>query len=180
MAKNKVIGVGVLTDDTKKILNDNFADVSRCSTQFLADSGGTGTTLTNVVGLTSATLQPGIYEVDINLITTATTNSGVKAALKWGTASMITNTALSVTATSASAVAATTFTTSTDASAFVGATSAYVNVKVKGTITVALAGTITLQAAQNASHADDTTVEVGSTMKFNAIGATTPLVGADI
>lgn len=178
MALNKVIGVGVLTDDTKKIINDNFADISRCSTQFLADSGGTATTLTNVTGLTSGTLQPGIYNVDINLITTATSNSGVKAALKWGTASMITNTALSVTALSASAVAATTFTTSTDASAFVAATSAYVNVKVKGTITVALAGTITLQAAQNASHADDTTVEVGSTMSFTPIGATTPLASA--
>lgn len=178
MAKNKIIGVGVLTDDTKKIINDNLPDVSRCSSQFLADSGGTATTLTNVTGLTSGTLQPGIYEVDINLITTATANSGVKAALKWGTASMITNTALSVEGKTASAIAATTFTTSTDASAFIGATSAYVNVRVKGTITVALAGTITLQAAQNASHADDTTVEVGSTMKFTAIGATVPLAGA--
>ncbi len=178
MAKNYVKFEGTLTNDTRKIINDNIRDVSRCSTQFLADSGSTGTTLTNVTGLVSDTLQPGIYEVDINLITTATANSGFKAALKWGTAGMITNTALSVTALSASAVAATTFTTSTDASAFVGATAAYVNVKVRGTITVGTAGTIQLQAAQNASHADDTTVEVGSTMVFTPIGSTTPAQGA--
>lgn len=175
MAKNKVIGVGVLTDDTRKILNDNFPDVTRNASQFLVDSGSTGTTLTNVSGMVTDTLQPGIYEVEINLITTATANSGFKAALKWGTASMITNTALTVEGRTASAIAVTTFTTSTDASAFIGATSAYVNVRVTGTITVALAGTIQLQAAQNASHADDTTVEIGSVMKFTPIGATTPL-----
>lgn len=180
MAKNYVKLEGQFTADTRKIVNDNIPDISRCSTQFLVDSGSTGTTLTNVTGLLSDTLQPGIYLVDINLITTATTNSGVKAALKWGTASMITNTALSVVATSASAVASTTFTTSTDASAFVGATSAYVNVRVTGTVTIALAGTIQLQAAQNASHADDTTVEVGSTMRFTPIGATVPLISAVI
>lgn len=178
MAKNRVIGEGTLAADTRKILNDNIRDISRCSTQFLVDSGSTGTTLTNVTGLTSDTLQPGIYDVDINIICTATTNSGLKAALKWGTASMITHTNLAVVATSASAVASTTFTTSTDASAFIGATSAYVNVRVKGSITIALAGTITLQAAQNASHGDDTTVEIGSTMEFTTIGVTTPLTGA--
>lgn len=180
MAQNKVIGVGVLTDDTRKILNDNLADASRCTTEFVAVTGTTGTTLTNVVGMVSGTLQPGVYDVDINLMTAATTNSGFKAALKWGTASMITPTALSVVATSASAVASTIFTTSTDASAFVGATSAYVNVRIRGNITIGLAGTIQLQAAQNAAHADETKVLVGSTMKFTPIGATLPLAGAAI
>lgn len=174
MAKNKLYNEGAFDAANRKIVNDNIPDVSRCTTQFLVDSGSTGTTLTNVTGLLSDTLQPGIYDVDINLITTATANSGFKAALKWGTASMITATALSVTGRTASGSASTTFTTSTDASAFIAATSAYVNVAVRGTITVAVAGTIQIQAAQNASHADDTTVEVGSTMKFTPIGATTP------
>lgn len=178
MALNRVKYEGAFTADTRKTINDNFRDVSRCSTQFLVDSGSTGTTLTNVTGLLSDTLQPGIYNVDINLIVTSTANSGFKAALKWGTASMITNTALTVSALPASGSTNTTFTTSTDASAFVGATAAYVAVRVRGTITVALAGTIQLQAAQNASHADDTTVEVGSTMSFTPIGATTPLATA--
>lgn len=178
MAKNKVKFEGALDASTRKVLNDNIADVTRAGTEFVAVTGTTGTTLTNVSGFVSDTLQPGTYDVDINLLLASTVNSGVKAALKWGTASMITNTALSVVATSAAAVASTIFTTSTDASAFVGATSAYVNVRIKGTITVALAGTIQLQAAQNAAHADETKVLVGSTMIFTPIGATTPVQGA--
>lgn len=177
MAINKVINVGVLTDDTRKIINDNFRDISRCSTAF---SQASSTTLNNVTGLTSGVLQPGIYEVDINLITTAGASGGLKAALKWSTASMITNTALAVTALTASAVAQTTFTTSTDAASIVAATTAYINVKIKGTITVALAGTLTLQAAQNASDVTATTVAVGSTMSFTPIGATTPLASAAV
>lgn len=180
MSKNYVKLEGQFTADSRKIVNDNISDRSSCTTQFLVDSGSTGTTLTNVTGMVTDTLQPGTYIVDINLVTTATTNSGIKAALKWGTASMITSTSLAVVATSASAVASTTFTTSTDAATFVGATAAYVNVRVTGKIVVALAGTIQLQAAQNASHADDTTVEVGSTMTFTPIGATVPLASAVI
>ena len=180
MALNRVIGEGVLTSDTRKILNDNFSDEASCTTQFDAVTGTTGVTLTNVVGLVTGVLQPGTYDVDINLNVAATTNSGFKAALKWGTALMITSTSLSVVATSASAVASTLFTTSTDASAFIGATSAYVNVKARGKIVVALAGTIQIQAAQNAAHADTTSVTVGSTMFFTPIGSTVPLAGAAV
>lgn len=176
--KNYVKYEGAFPSDNRKVVNDNIRDISRCSTQFTATSGTTGTTLTNVTGLVSDTLQPGTYDVDIKLIVTSTANSGFKAALKWGTASMITNTALTVSALPASGSTNATFTTSTDASAFVGATAAYVGVRVSGTITVALAGTIQLQAAQNASHADTTSVEVGSIMIFKPIGATTPLPGA--
>jgi len=174
MPKNFVRNVGVFADDTRKIINDNIRDISRCTTQLNVDSGSTGTTLTNVAGLLSDILHPGTYDVEISLITTATVNGGVKAALKWGTAGMITSTALSVMGMSASAIAVTTFTTSTDASSFIAATSAYVRVLVRGTIVVAIAGTIRLQAAQNVSHVDDTTVEVGSTMTFTPIAATTP------
>lgn len=180
MAKNNVKFEGTLGADSRKIINDNIRDISRCTTEFVAVTGTTGTTLTNVVGMVSDILQPGTYDVDLNLLVAATTNSGFKAALKWGTASMITPTALSVVATSASAVASTVFTTSTDASAFVGATSAYVNVRVRGSIVIGLAGTIQLQAAQNAAHADETKVLVGSTMSFTPIGATVPLSGAII
>lgn len=175
MAINKVTDVGVFTDGTRKIINDNFRDISQCTTAF---SLATSTTLTNVVGMVTGTLQPGDYEVDINLITTAGASGGVKVALKWGTASMITATALSVVATTASAVASTTFTTSTDAASIVAATTAYVNVRIKGRIRVALAGTLQLQAAQNASDGTATTVGLGSTMAFTPIGATTPLATA--
>lgn len=173
MAKNYVKYEGTFGQDNRKVINDNIPDVSKVTTAF---SQSADTTLNNVVGLLTDTLQPGTYEVDINLITTAGASGGVKIALKWGTASMITATALSVQANSAAATANTTFTTSTDAASILAGTAAYVNVKVRGTITVALAGTLQLQAAQNASDGTATTVALGSTMKFTPIGSTTPLV----
>ena len=177
MAKNYVKLEGQLTADTRKIINDNIRDISQCTTAF---SLATSTTLTNVVGMTSGTLQPGDYDVDVNLIMTSGASGGVKAALSWGTAAMITATALTVEGKTASALAVTTFTTSTDASPFIGATTAYINVRVKGRITIALAGTITMQVAQNASDGTATTVGLGSTMSFTPIGATVPLISAVI
>lgn len=171
MSFNHITARGALTEEVARQINlSAIGDVSRPSAQFLVDSNTTGTTLTNVSGMVTDTLPPGTYELEANLIVTATTNSGFKAAFKQGTAGMVSAISATVTSTSASAVAQTTqFTTTTDASTFVGATSAYLRVQVRGTITLALSGTIQLQAAQNASHADDTTVEVGSTMRFRKI-----------
>lgn len=175
MAKNLVKYEGTFGSDNRKVINDNIPDISRVTTAFTQSAG---TALANVVGLLTDTLQPGVYDVDINLITTAGASGGVKIALKWGTASMITSTSLAVQANSAAATANTTFTTSTDAASILAGTAAYVNVRVRGTITVALAGTLQLQAAQNVSDGTATTVALGSTMKFTAIGATTPLSSA--
>jgi hypothetical protein len=161
-------------------VNDNIRDISQCTTQFDAVTGTTGTTLTNVVGMTSDILQPGTYAVDINLLTTSTVNSGVKVTLKWGTASMITTTAFAVQANAAAAIANSKFTTSTDAATIFGATAVELSIQVKGIIVIAVAGTLTLQAAQNAAHADTTSILVGSTMSFTPIGATTPLGGVVI
>lgn len=177
MAKNSVKYEGAFDYTNRKTINDNLPDISRVTTAF---SQATDTNLANVVGLVTGTLQPGVYNVDINLITTAGASGGLKVALKWGTASMITATGLSVQANTASATANTTFTTSTDAASIVAATTAYVSVRIRGTITVALAGTLQLQAAQNASDAAATTVALGSTMSFTAIGATTPLATANV
>ena len=175
MAKNRVKYEGTFGSDNRKVINDNIPDVSKVTTAFSrADSAA----LANVVGLLTDTLQPGTYDVDINLITTAGASGGVKIALKWGTASMITATSLSVQANAAAATANTTFTTSTDAASILASTSAVVSVRIRGTITVALAGTLQLQAAQNVSDAAATTVALGSTMSFTAIGATTPLTAA--
>lgn len=175
MALNRVKYEGALSADSRKVINDNFRDISQCTTAF---SLATSTTLTNVVGMVTDTLQPGDYDVDINLIMTSGASGGVKAALKWGTASMITATAFTVEGKTASAIAVTTFTTSTDAASVIAATTAYINVKVKGRITVAVAGTIQLQVAQNASDATATTVGLGSTMSFTPIGATAPAATA--
>jgi len=178
MSQNKLVSEGAFTRDMRKIVNDNIADNAVCSTEFVAVTGTTGTTLTNVVGLVSGILQPGTYKFKINLLTAATTNSGLKVGLKFGTASMLTSIAASVRATSASAIASTVFTTATDAASIVAATAAYVNLSVEGTIVIALAGTLQLQAAQNAAHADETKVLVGSHMEFTPIGATVPLANA--
>jgi hypothetical protein len=45
-------------------------------------------------------------------------------------------------------------------------TTAILKARITGTCVVALAGTLQLQAAQNAAHADTTSVFVGSFMKF--------------
>jgi hypothetical protein len=174
MPVNRVTDEGALTFASRKTINDNFRDVSQCTTAF---SQASSTTLANVIGMATSTLQPGDYEVDINLIMTSGASGGVKMGLKWGTASMITATAFTVEGRTASVLAVTTFTTSTDAASVIAATTAYINVKVKGRITVALAGTIQLQMAQNASDATATTVALGSTMTFTPIGATVPASG---
>lgn len=174
MPVNKVTDEGSFTFASRKTINDNFRDISQCTTAFTISAD---TTLANVVGMATGILQPGDYEVDINLITTAGGSGGVKIGLKWGTASMITATALTVEGLTAAGIAVTTFTTSTDAASIIGATTAYVSVKVKGRITVAVAGTLQLQAAQNASNGTATTVGLGSTMSFTPIGATNPVSG---
>lgn len=170
MSKNHALHDGVFTEDTKQRLNRAVGDYSRCTTQFLADSNNTGTTLTNVEGMVTDTLLPGTYEFEIHLITTATANSGLKIGLKFGTASMLSRIDARTKAFTASAIATTTFTTATDAASIIAATTAYTGAEVKGTLVVSASGTLQLQAAQNASHADDTTVEVGSYMVFRKIG----------
>ncbi len=173
MSKNKILNEGALAADTRKIINDNLSDVSRCTTQFDAVTGTTGTTLTNVVGMVTDSLEPGRYKFKITLSTTATANTGIKAALKWGTASMITSALYVATAKTASAVIVTKGTTATDAVAMLDNTSdVVIAATIEGVIVVALAGTLQLQAAQHSAHADTTSVLVNSFMEFEKISAT--------
>lgn len=169
MAKNQVLYEGALGSDTRKILNDNFEDISVCTTQFNATSGGTGATLTNVVGLVTGTLQPGTYRYKVNVSGVSTANSGMKLGFKFGTASMLTSIENSARGFTASAVVAARSNTATDAATMLGSTSAIINAELEGTLVVALAGTLQLQAAQNASHADTTSVYAGSYMMFKKI-----------
>ena len=167
MAKNSIVGVGAFTDETRNICNNNFRDVSRCTTQLSATSN---TTLANVVGMVTDTLQPGTYTFRVNLGTTANAAGGIKAGFKQSVASMLTSIRYDSLAFAAAAVAAASGTTATDAASLVASTSAVVNVTITGSVVVALAGTLQLQAAQNASNAAATTVEVGSFMEFIRIG----------
>lgn len=179
MTTNPVISEGVLTKDTRKIINDNQTDTSYSTTEFVAVTGTTGTTLTNVIGLVSGTLQPGRYKFRLNIPCLATANTGIKMALKWGTASMITSAQYTARALTASGVVVTNGTTATDAVALLdSAAGVVIQGDITGILVVALAGTLQFQAAQHTAHADETKVLVNATMEFTPIGATTPLATA--
>lgn len=169
MSKNTVQTEGCLDFTVRKVINNNFTDNSRCTTQFDAVTGTTGATLTNVVGLVTGTLEPGTYKFTINLGTVATTNSGLKLGLKFGTASMLTSIEYDATGFAAASMIASRGTTATDAASILASTTAILVTRITGTAVVALAGTLQLQAAQNAAHADTTSVFVGSIMEFTRI-----------
>ena len=169
MAKNKVLNEGALDSTTRSIINHNLTDVSLCTTQLDAVTGTTGTTLTSIAGMVSDTLEPGTYEVHIHWSGVSTANSGVKLGLKWGTASMITATEITATGRTASASATQHTTTSTDQTSLFAQTAAVIEVDIRGVVTVGVAGTLTLQQAQNAAHADTTSTYVKSVMKITPI-----------
>lgn len=176
MAQNRVLLEGAFTKDTRKIINDNFTDSSICTTQLDVTSS---TTLTNVVGMLTDTLQPGTYKFRIELPTVCTANNGSKFALKWGTALMITSAEYQAKAFTASAVAVTRGTTATDATLLCDNASAVViKVEITGILVVALAGTLQLQAAEHTSHADTFSVFKNAFMEFTPISATVPLASA--
>lgn len=181
MAKTRVKYEGALTADDRKAMNDNFRDVSLCTTQFDAVTSTTGATLTNVVGMTSGTLQPGTYTFKVDASTVATANTGIKLAFKWGTASAITSALYVAKALTASGVVVTKSTTATDQTLILDSTAGVViAAEVTGVIVVAVATTITLQAAQHTAHADTVSVFVNSEMEFTPVGATNPLSTATV
>lgn len=174
MATNKVLNEGTLVSDTRKIINDNFRDVSRCTTQLDATSS---TTLATATGMVTGALQPGVYSFRVNASTTATANTGISLAFKWGTASMLTSAQYTARAFTASGVVVTKGTTATDQALWLdSAAGVVIQADITGVVVVALAGTLSLQMAQHTSHADTTSVLVNSLMEFTPIGATTPLV----
>lgn len=172
MSKNNVLSEGALDNSTRKIINDNLADVSQCDTQFDADSGTTSTTLTNISGMVTDILKKGTYHVYIHLDCLSTGNGGTKFAFKFGTASMLSSIAVVAKAFTASGVAVSRATTATDQASLQAATAANICVIIEGVVVVGAEGTLQLQAAQNASHADNTLVYTSSFMKLTPIGAT--------
>lgn len=140
---------------------------ARCTTQFDAVTGTTGATLTNIVGMTSNVIAAGVYIVEAMLDGVSTANSGFKVAIG-GTATQ-TSTEQNATYLTASAVSNGRNTTATSGTAIGGTTAAITHVKITGTVVVNAAGTLTIMAAQNAAHADTTSVYVGSYMKVTRI-----------
>lgn len=139
---------------------------ARCTTQFDAVTGTTGATLTDVVGLTVDVLAAGVYAFDVYIAGTATANSGAKFAIG-GTA---TATSISYTGAHNNGTTPNARTTTTTKGNAVGAATAVLtDATISGTIVVNAAGTLTVQAAQNAAHADTTSVYVNSHMVLTRI-----------
>jgi hypothetical protein len=137
-----------------------------CTTQFDAVTGTTGTTLTNIVGLTGiALVASGVYQFQINISGVSTANSGIKLGFKYTTLTLTDMEAVGV-GNTASAVATQHTTTATDQATLYAQTAAVIAVRIFGRVTVNAAGTLAVQAAQNAAHADTTSVYVGSSATF--------------
>jgi hypothetical protein len=140
-----------------------------CTTQFDAVTGTTGTTLTNIVGLTGfSVVASGVYRFLIEISGTSTANCGIKLGFKYTTTTLTDLEAVG-TGFTASAVACQHTTTATDQASLYAQTAAVIAVRLFGRLTINAAGTIALQAAQNAAHADTTSVYVGSSMTLSRV-----------
>lgn len=163
---NKNGSVVTLLDSSTTILSE----VTKfCTTQFDAVTGTTGATLTNIVGLTGFSLAAaGVYAFQIHISGVSTVNCGMKLGFGYTT---LTATSLESSARgyTASAVAVQHTTTSTTGMTLFGQTAVVIAVDLYGRLVVNAAGTLAVQAAQNAAHADTTSVYVGSWATFQRI-----------
>lgn len=141
----------------------------RVTTEFDVDSGSSGTTLTDLVGLTDFQLAAGgVYVLELHINGTATANSGHKIALQLNTATL-TSVGYDSQAMLAASTAFTQGTTATSPVPVHGTTSATLGLMIRAVLVVNAAGTMDIQAAQNASHADNTTVFVSSWARLTRI-----------
>ena len=166
MTKNAIKFVGALTDDTLNTINQNFSDVNLSTATLTANAN---TTLANVTGLGTDTMVPGTYRFYVHLIGTAGASGGLKVAFKQNNGLTLTSINSSAQGFTASAVATQTVTTATDAASLLASTTAIIRTVIEGTMVVATAGTLQLQAAQNASNGTDTVIAIGSMMTFTRI-----------
>lgn len=142
-------------------------DVKRCTADVTITSS---TTLTNVTGLTGiALVASGVYLFEVDLQTNCSTNGGIGVAFKFTTATL-TSIQCAATTVAAASLAHARGTTATDAALQVNSkTAAWLNVRLVGTMVVNAAGAVAIQAAQETSHGDATTVYAGSTARFTRI-----------
>lgn len=130
----------------------------------------TTTVLATLTGLTATLVAGKTYKYDIELYTTQTTNGGLKVAFHYTNSLTLTSIAAFSQQESASAVATAQFTTTTDASAIVDNKAAvYLRTKITGTLVVNAGGTLSIQAAQNTSNSDTTSVLLGSFARFTRV-----------
>lgn len=164
MAQQTIQNEGAFDFGTRTKINNNFTDLySRLlpARQTADVTKTSSTTLSNLTGLVQ-TLAVGTYKFRVVLQCLSTANGGTKVAFNYTAPTSLQCEALAYTA---SAVAVTRVTTTTDQASLVAATVANIHIVLEGTIVVATAGTVQVQGAQNASHADTTTYYTGSTFE---------------
>lgn len=124
----------------------------------------TNVTLANLTGL-SQTVVAGTYAYKVSLKCLSTVNGGTKVAFKYTTTALtsLQNAALVFTA---AAVAQSRVTSTADQASLVAASVANTQIEMSGTMVVSTGGTVAVQGAQNASHADTTTYYAGSTFEL--------------
>jgi hypothetical protein len=166
MTKNVVKFEGAFTNDTVNTINQNFTDVNLSTATLTANAN---TTLANVVGLVTDTMVPGTYRFYVHLIGTAGASGGLKVAFKQNEGLTLTSINSSAQGFTAAAVAVQTVTSTTDVASLLASTSAIIKTVIEGTMVVATAGKIQLQAAQNASNGTDTVIAIGSHMLFTRV-----------
>lgn len=117
------------------------------------------TVLTNITGLTANVVSGGTYLFEAYITGTATANGGAKFAIN-GTA---TATSVSYTGSNLNGTTNNATTTTIILGNAVGASTAVLtNATIRGAIVVNAGGTLNVQIAQNASHADTTSAYINS------------------
>lgn len=137
---------------------DNFiSNTAKVSTAQV--DRASSTTLTNITGLSVNVIAGATYNFRARIAGTATANGGAKFAIG-GTC---TATSVSYTGTNNNGTTTNAATTTTTLGNAVGAATAVLtHATIEGSIVVNAAGTLTVQIAQNASHADTTSAYVNS------------------
>ncbi len=145
-----------LPDGMTTGVSEIVTNASVCATQLDRVSS---TTLTNVPNLTANVIAGKTYKFRAHLTGVATTNGGIKVGLGGTcTATSVTFFVQNFNTVTTNAAA----TGSALATAYAGTTTVFTDIFISGSIVVANAGTLTVQVAQNASHADTTSIYVGS------------------
>ena len=161
---------GTETLSGKTLTNNIDANIVFCTTEFVAVTGTTGVTLTDVVGMGPLTVVAGgTYLIDCDIPCLATANSGLKLSFKYTTATMTTFQTSAMQWTAAGALTQEAATATSDQPDITSQTAALTYVHITGRMVVNAGGTIKFQAAQNAAHADETKVLVGASMRLSRV-----------
>lgn len=125
----------------------------------------TNSVLATLTGFSWPVVAGATYSFYVNLPATMTTNGGLSVALKYTTATMTSIQAQTYAATASdntTAVSSQSTTTTDQTKFFDSKTAAYTLVRLEGTFVVNAGGTVAVQACQNTSNSDTTTILLGA------------------